>query len=176
METASIIADEISLEYAKAVALLEKQGRIYNPDSKDPHNQTKMIHTEFFGKDEWPDNIIFEKDGKIFFATRQTFKGKKSGLFCAHREDGPSICSPVSLAWCKNGVFHRDAGPASMFCKDIRSWAHHPTNWSIHVEYCQNGKWHREDGPAMMTYDGLHYKYLWIVNHLVTARQIHPDF
>jgi hypothetical protein len=150
--------DIILLANEAALQLLEKQNGKFDPDTKDAFNCTKVVHSEFLGKDDWPDEIIFKKEDRIIFAKRQSFKGKKSNLFAAHRDDGPAIIGKSALHWYQNGVSHRDDGPAYI-------WESLAGNYGC--EYCVNGKWHRTDGPAISTYS--YYfkreKHLFIEKH-----------
>lgn len=160
------IADKIVFEIGvaeNAIRGLPTEHRNFNPDTKDPYNQTKVIPTEFVGKDDWPDDIIFRKDGAIIFATRQLFKGKKSNLFAANRLDGPAICRDHALHWCINGQFHRIGAPASMWQKGDSSGS----------EWCVNGKWHREDGPAISVFNCKvgSCKMLWLENHRLIKKE-----
>jgi hypothetical protein len=149
-----------------ALKLLEKQGAKFDPDTKDAFNCTKMIHSEFLGKDDWPDEIIFKKEDRIVFAKRQSFKGKKSNLFAAHREDGPAIICKSALHWYNNGVAHRDVGPAYIW--------RGPEAYGF--EYCVNGKWHREGGPAISSYDNMRgEKHLFIEKHELKKIEVIND-
>jgi len=61
----------------------------------------------------------------------------KNGLL--HREDGPAIEYPNGgKSWYKNGKLHREDGPAE--------------EYDLHRAWYKNGKLHREDGPAVIKY------------------------
>ena len=64
----------------------------------------------------------------------------KNGVF--HRDDGPAVIySSGSKAWYKYGKLHRDDGPAIIDIDSYRAWY-------------KNGKRHRDDGPAVIRNDG----------------------
>ena len=57
------------------------------------------------------------------------FHINKSGTKCwykdglAHRDDGPAIIyRDGAQHWYKNGVCHRDYGPASIYCDGSQAW------------------------------------------------------
>jgi hypothetical protein len=59
-----------------------------------------------------------------------------------HREDGPALIDPrYYTVWYLNGQYHREGGPA--------------IEWTDgHKEWFLNGKQHREDGPAYEDAEG----------------------
>jgi hypothetical protein len=64
-------------------------------------------------------------------------------------KDGKNIDSFGNQLWYKNGLLHREAGPAVI----------HSANKSKH--WYQNGERHRKDGPAVIWLNGF---YIWWVN------------
>ena len=65
----------------------------------------------------------------------------------------PIINSYGDKRWYKNGVIHRDDGPAIEYWDGTKSW------------YI-NGQYHQEDGPAIEFADGT--KQWWIKNRQIT--------
>ncbi len=53
-----------------------------------------------------------------------------------HREFGPASMHDGSTYWFKNGIIHRDNGPAIEYSEGKKVWI-------------VNGRTHREDGPAI---------------------------
>lgn len=56
-----------------------------------------------------------------------------------HRKFGPAFYKDGSTFWFKNGILHRDNGPAVEYKEGKNIWF-------------KNGRIHREDGPAIIFY------------------------
>ena len=71
---------------------------------------------------------------------------QKNGML--HRENGPAVIrTDLSQFWYLNGELHRTDGPA-VICDEYQAWY-------------LNGKRHREDGPALIWENGSKY---WFLN------------
>ena len=65
----------------------------------------------------------------------------KNGL--AHREDGPAVIDRDGTQyWYKDGSLHREDGPAVIRPSGYMAWYRH-------------NRWHRDDGPARVWPDGI---------------------
>ena len=78
----------------------------------------------------------------------KSIEWRKNGLL--HREDGPAVVWSGGTYWYKNGLLHRDNGPA-LETDPTRSWY-------------KNGVLHREDGPAYESYNGKSLLREWYVD------------
>jgi hypothetical protein len=65
-----------------------------------------------------------------------------------HNEWNNSCDKNLFLSWNKNGVFHRDGGPAKIGFNYIKFKEQKKVTGSYHITYCKDGLTHREDGPA----------------------------
>ena len=74
-----------------------------------------------------------------------------------HRDDGPAIrYKDGSEVWYRNGLCHRDDGPAVEWTNGTREWF-------------RNGQRHREDGPAIEYVDGT--KEWWLQGKRLTVNE-----
>ena len=64
------------------------------------------------------------------------------------------------IAWYKNGLVHREDGPAVESVESVNSYK----------AWCKNGKNHREDGPAVEFANGDKY---WYLNGTLLTEQEH---
>jgi hypothetical protein len=91
----------------------------------------KLVHT--------PDVILFENDaGEL------------------HRVDGPAFISRKLRAWYREGLWHREDGPALIFSDGS-------------CVYYQHGLRHRTDGPAVDMASG--HKEWWINGEFIATRK-----
>ncbi len=65
-----------------------------------------------------------------------------------HCINGPALKNSTGEFWFKNGLYHRENGPAIIYLKGREEWF-------------LNGKRHREDGPAIIDFNG---KEEWFLN------------
>ncbi len=90
-------------------------------------------------KAEWYDNEHSLPDGS-YADKNGNFCYVKNGMF--HREDGPAIVQlNGTTIWCLDGKKHRDGGPAVESVSGYKAWY-------------KNGVLHRDDGPAVIDSDG----------------------
>lgn len=76
----------------------------------------------------------------------ESIRWYKNGL--NHRERGPAVIhGDGKMEWYFNGKIHRDDGPAVIFPNGTLHWYKH-------------GRIHREDGPAVIRYDGIEKWYI----------------
>jgi hypothetical protein len=91
--------------------------------------------------------IDTNKNGKYIEDKRIVYY--KNGL--VHREDGPAIIFfNGDKTWYKNGKFNRINGPSIELSNGTKCW-------------CQNGRFHKIDGPSIEYKDGSKY---WFKNGL----------
>jgi hypothetical protein len=100
------------------------------------------------------------------------------GTTIFHREDGPAYISWDGYGeWFRNGVTHRDGGPA-YYNGECEHWY---VNGELHredgpalinddgnIEWWFNGKRHRDDGPALIRSDG---KIFWYLNNILFTKK-----
>jgi len=86
-----------------------------------------------------------KKDKPYEVDTDGTKRWYKNGVL--HREDGPAVeYVNGTKNWYKNGLLHRDDGPAIEGANGAKYWY-------------KNGEYHREDGPAVEGANGAKYWY-----------------
>lgn len=107
----------------------------------------------------------------------------KPGTNTLHRDNGPAIEGPDCKMWLKNGLFHREDGPALTYrigftttssgveiFRQCKIYAHHyftgTENRNMIVEcWLINGSAHRTGGPALYSDDSMNQR--WFVNGLL---------
>ena len=62
------------------------------------------------------------------------------------KKNGLHVDANGTKRWYKNGLLHRDDGPAVIWSDGRQEW------W-------KDGNWHRDDGPAVICTSGTHYWY-----------------
>ena len=82
----------------------------------------------------------------------------KDGML--HREDGPAVIDSGDEYWYKDGKLHREDGPAVIHKDGTKFWY-------------KNGVRHREDGPAVIYSEGSRYWYLR--NHYLNGKEIKEE-
>lgn len=98
-----------------------------------------------------------------------TIAKKIDGRFEGHSLDTPAYANDDGVvAWMKNGVYHRDDGPAiynvyTNFKKWVVNGVVHRDDGPAIIEACGTQRWfkngvpHRDDGPAIITEKGVSY-------------------
>ena len=75
------------------------------------------------------------------------------------KKNGLHINEHGTKRWYKNGLLHRDDGPAVIWSDGRQEW------W-------KDGNWHRDDGPAVICTSGTHYWYKDGKSYIPTAHEL----